>query len=101
MKTQTCSRSKDDGHSVHWSGRRLYTIHELALLQGGSKEMRFVGTLTEQARQVGNAFPSIAAGEIYKMVMKSLKRADDQDRQKDLIDPVVLAGSSAEHAISL
>ncbi|KAM3496513.1 hypothetical protein MY3957_000353 [Beauveria namnaoensis] len=44
-------------NSYHPSGRRDFTLRELACLQGFPKSHRFVGTLTKIRRQIGNAFP--------------------------------------------
>ncbi|KAM3479053.1 hypothetical protein MY5147_001917 [Beauveria neobassiana] len=44
-------------NSYHPSGRRDFTLRELACLQGFPKSHRFVGTWTKIRRQIGNAFP--------------------------------------------
>ncbi|PNS14135.1 Modification methylase SinI [Sphaceloma murrayae] len=84
LGTFTCTRNKDARHNIHWNGRRYWTIHELLLLQGAPLTYRLKGSLTTKLKQIGNAFPSIAAEKIYSECVKSLRATDRADATADL-----------------
>lgn len=84
LGTFTCRRSTKERHNIHWSGTRFWTIHELLLLQGFPQNYRLKGNLTAKLRQIGNAFPPVAAELIYRECIKSLSETDREDARADL-----------------
>ncbi|PSK34320.1 Modification methylase SinI [Elsinoe australis] len=84
LGTFTCARSTKERHNIHWDGTRFWTIHELLLLQGAPLNYRLKGSLTTKLRQIGNAFPSVAAEQIYRECIKSLQETDREDARADL-----------------
>ncbi|KAM3496415.1 hypothetical protein MY3957_000255 [Beauveria namnaoensis] len=66
-------------NSYHPSGRRDFTLRELACLQGFPKSHRFVGTLTKIRRQIGNAFPPNTVYVLYKHLHDWLLKVDNID----------------------
>ncbi|KAM3461989.1 hypothetical protein NHJ6243_004443 [Beauveria neobassiana] len=66
-------------NSYHPSGRRDFTLRELACLQGFPKSHRFVGTWTKIRRQIGNAFPPNTVYVLYKHLHDWLLKEDKID----------------------
>ncbi|OAA40157.1 C-5 cytosine methyltransferase DmtA [Beauveria brongniartii RCEF 3172] len=66
-------------NSYHPSGRRDFTLRELACLQGFPKTHEFVGTLTKIRRQIGNAFPPNTVYVLYKHLHDWLLKEDNVD----------------------
>ncbi|KAM3511798.1 hypothetical protein MY11210_004553 [Beauveria gryllotalpidicola] len=64
-------------NSYHPSGRRDFTLRELACLQGFPKTHRFVGTMTKIRRQIGNAFPPNTVYVLYKHLHDWLLKEDN------------------------
>ncbi|KAM3566178.1 hypothetical protein ARSEF4850_000846 [Beauveria asiatica] len=64
-------------NSYHPSGRRDFTLRELACLQGFPKTHEFVGTLTKIRRQIGNAFPPNTVHVLYKHLHDWLLKQDN------------------------
>ncbi|KAI0118382.1 S-adenosyl-L-methionine-dependent methyltransferase [Nemania sp. FL0031] len=61
---------------AHPSGRRNFTARELALIQGFPKRHKFVGSITQINRQIGNAFPPVVVEALYGHIRKWLLRQD-------------------------
>ncbi|KAJ8131979.1 hypothetical protein O1611_g1648 [Lasiodiplodia mahajangana] len=61
---------------AHPSGRRNFTPRELALIQGFPKSYKFVGSITQVNRQIGNAFPPVVVETLYRHLRKRLLRQD-------------------------
>ncbi|KAF2155618.1 S-adenosyl-L-methionine-dependent methyltransferase [Myriangium duriaei CBS 260.36] len=95
LGTITCGRSAKEPHNYHWSGLRFWTPHELKILQGAPPTFQLKGCQTDMLRQVGNAFPCIAAEQIYKEVVQSLRKTNAEDRN------VGMSGSSPDVAIAV
>ncbi|MDI1490875.1 MAG: hypothetical protein OHK93_002080 [Ramalina farinacea] len=67
------------GQLWHPSGRRAFTLREIACLQGFPLEHEF-GTVGVR-KQIGNAVPPIVAKVIFETIIKHLKKVDsDQTR---------------------
>ena len=62
--------------SYHPSGLRNFTARELALLQGFPLEYLFAGSTSEVKKQVGNAFPPLAAEALFREIAKTLEAFD-------------------------
>lgn len=60
----------------HFSGRRAYTLRELACLQGFPVVHRFEGNATAIRKQIGNAFPPCVSKVILEHLVKHLERTD-------------------------
>ncbi|KUI54465.1 Modification methylase HphIA [Cytospora mali] len=60
----------------HFSGKRQYTLRELACLQGFPVVHRFEGNLTGIRKQIGNAFPPCVAGVFLEHIRRQLERTD-------------------------
>ncbi|KAK4569509.1 hypothetical protein LTR86_003272 [Recurvomyces mirabilis] len=58
------------------SGKRTFTLQELALLQGFLPTHKFAGGITAIKRQIGNAVPGCVAKTIFEAVIESLKETD-------------------------
>lgn len=79
LSTIMCSGSESETR-LHYSGQRRWTVHELSLLNGGSRSYVVLGdSYAKQVRQVGNAFCTLAAKKIYEKVVESLRRTDAVD----------------------
>ncbi|KAI1427431.1 S-adenosyl-L-methionine-dependent methyltransferase [Xylaria sp. FL1777] len=61
---------------AHPSGKRNFTLRELAAIQGFPREHNFVGTKTQINRQIGNAFPPVVVEILYRHLKKWLLRQD-------------------------
>ncbi|KAK8166626.1 S-adenosyl-L-methionine-dependent methyltransferase, partial [Phyllosticta citrichinensis] len=68
--------TNNEGDVYHWSGRRKYTIREMACLQGFPTYHQFVGTRSDMRRQIGNAVPPNVFAKIMAECIKVLKRVD-------------------------
>lgn len=55
------------GHPIY---NRALTVHEASLLQGFPRSFRFHGSLSQKARQVGNAVPPPIGNAIGKCIMR-------------------------------
>lgn len=64
-------------NAYHPSGRRDYTLRELACLQGFPKSHCFVGTMTKIRRQIGNAFPPNTVFVLYNHLHEWLMKEDN------------------------
>ncbi|KAF2223514.1 S-adenosyl-L-methionine-dependent methyltransferase [Elsinoe ampelina] len=111
LGTFTCTRNRRFRHNIHWFGKRFWTIHELLLLQGAPARYRLKGNLTTKLKQIGNAFPSIAAEQFYRECVKSLQATDREDamrlrgRREETVASVQIqpppAGSSPDRPIAI
>lgn len=76
-KTITTSGGQDNYHP---SGRRTMTDREVACLQTFPRSYRFYRKGVR--KQVGNAFPPMAAQAIYEAAKRSLQETDEQEMQE-------------------
>lgn len=63
----------------HPSGKRLYTVCEMKLIQTFPLDFEFIGNKTSCSRQIGNAVPPLAAKAWFTEVRKSLASADEAE----------------------
>ena len=73
--SQRPSKTIDTGHRnhFHYKFNRIPTVRENARLQSFPDSFRFIGTRTQQNRQVGNAVPPLLGYNIGKRLIKYLK----------------------------
>ncbi|KAM0698470.1 hypothetical protein Q7P36_001937 [Cladosporium allicinum] len=69
---------------LHPSGKRSFTLFELAALQGFLPKHRFYGNKTQIRTQIGNAVPSMFAKQLFEHIIKSLQ---ESDRKRSLWKP--------------
>ncbi|KAI3320816.1 S-adenosyl-L-methionine-dependent methyltransferase [Xylariaceae sp. AK1471] len=60
----------------HPSGQRNFTLRELACIQGFPRSHKFIGTMTQISRQIGNAFPPVVVETLYRHLWKWLLEQD-------------------------
>lgn len=74
------SRTIDTGHRnyFHYEYNRIPTIRESARLQSFPDDFVFVGTRTQQSRQVGNAVPPILGRAIAKHILSILSHGNQK-----------------------
>jgi DNA (cytosine-5)-methyltransferase 1 len=65
-----------DGATPHPSGKRTFTLFELAALQGFLPTHQFFGTATDIRKQIGNAVPSMFAKALFERITQSLQESD-------------------------
>lgn len=73
------SRTIDTGHRnhFHYKWNRVPTVRENARLQSFPDTFRFLGTKTQQNRQVGNAVPPLLAQALAEKIAKHLEGTDE------------------------
>ena len=66
------------GDNYHPSGKRNYTIRELASLQTFPIIHSFAGArgVTAARHQIGNAVPPVLARALFRTIVRSLKESD-------------------------
>lgn len=72
------SRTIDTGHRnhFHYKYNRVPTIRENARLQSFPDDFVFLGTKTQQNRQVGNAVPPLLTYNLAKQILKQLQSSE-------------------------
>lgn len=75
------SKTIDTGHRnhFHYEYNRIPTVRENARLQSFPDDFVFLGTRTQQNRQVGNAVPPILGYHIGRQIMSFLKKNHEQE----------------------
>ncbi|KAH9826696.1 S-adenosyl-L-methionine-dependent methyltransferase [Teratosphaeria destructans] len=69
----TCSGGETD---IHPSGKRSFTLRELALLQSFPANHRFYGLKGSIKKQIGNAVPSCFGKALFEEIVRSLRETD-------------------------
>ncbi|KAF2149358.1 S-adenosyl-L-methionine-dependent methyltransferase [Myriangium duriaei CBS 260.36] len=97
-KTGTMTTHGLEKPNNHWTGRP-WEPDQLKVLQGAPNTFHLDPSLSksDKMRQLGNAFPSIAAEAICRQVVESLRRTDADDRKQDNLESG--AGLRADYAI--
>ncbi|KAL7622614.1 hypothetical protein AAE478_008127 [Parahypoxylon ruwenzoriense] len=84
-RTITCNGGVGN---YHYNGRRDFTLREYAVLQGFPVDYRFVAP--DKKRQIGNAFPPLTVGTLFKHLRKWLEHKDrvypNQDEDSESSD---------------
>lgn len=83
-------------NAYHPSGRRDFTLRELACLQGFPKRHRFVGTKTKIRRQIGNAFPPNTVYVLYKHLHEWLLKEDGVGSSRMREDDVMIIDDDSD-----
>ena len=80
-KSDRPSRTIDTGHrnNFHYKWNRCPTVRESARLQSFPDDFVFLGTKTQQDRQVGNAVPCLMAKAIGIQILKYLDLNEKKD----------------------
>lgn len=100
-RTLTCGGAQG---CYHPSGRRAFTIRELATLQTFPTRYRFPRNInaTDAKRQIGNAFPPRAAKVLFSHIRKWLENTDTDGGDGSVLDdegPPIMALDDAEREV--
>lgn len=83
-RTITCSGGE---RNYHPSGRRGFTNREFACLQTFPLEHLFGPK--EVRKQIGNAVPPVLAKAIYREIIKSLRKTDEEELMSEQEDVLI------------
>ena len=83
------------GAYIHPNQDRVLSVREAARLQAFPDRVQFLGSMTEQYEQVGNAVPPLFAKAIGQQVEKVLK-----SRENGALVATGLAGKTSQHELS-
>jgi site-specific DNA-cytosine methylase len=75
-RTQVGTVTTQGSVMCHPSGRRAFTLRELACIQSFPKKHKFLGTFTQINRQIGNAFPPSVVKILYQSLRTWLLEQD-------------------------
>ncbi|KAK4987214.1 hypothetical protein LTR66_007656 [Elasticomyces elasticus] len=78
---KSCITTNGGESNHHWSGKRTFTMRELACLQGFPVDHKFVGGKTQVQRQIGNAVPPVVMEPVFREIIRSLE-ASDREAEK-------------------
>jgi DNA (cytosine-5)-methyltransferase 1 len=76
------------GDNVHYSGKRTYTVRELASFQGIGSDFHFTGSVSEAKKQCGNVWPP-GSNTAYFRVWAAHREAFDNgylDAEDEVLD---------------
>ena len=98
----TCITTGGGEKNYHPSGKRHYTIRELASLQTFPLEHNFAQvTKTTLKKQVGNAVPPIFAHRLMETVVKALRKADGLPEEVPVADVEERRGGNTQSVAGL
>ncbi|GAB7346635.1 hypothetical protein MBLNU459_g1771t2 [Dothideomycetes sp. NU459] len=71
-----CITTSGGDDNCHWSGKRAFSLRELASLQGFPTDHVFCGRPTSVRKQIGNAVPPLVYRAICKEITRTLRATD-------------------------
>jgi len=80
--TLTTSPAQKQTERIHPEETRPFTVREYARIQTFPDDWQFIGGLSSQYKQIGNAVPVKLAEELGKEIIKALERKSPKDFQR-------------------
>lgn len=95
--TLTCSPAQKQTERCHPDETRPFTVREYARIQTFPDDWKFIGSISQQYKQIGNAVPVNLAKEIGYSIVKFLNTCYDKDHENLLsisLDKASIVSSS-------
>lgn len=81
--TLTCSPAQKQTERCHPDETRPFTVREYARIQTFPDEWKFIGSISQQYKQIGNAVPCNLGKEIGYSIIKFLNRVYSKSNESD------------------
>ena len=88
--TLTCSPAQKQTERCHPEETRPFTVREYARIQTFPDDWKFIGSISQQYKQIGNAVPVLMAEKIAEGIKKELDEYSLKTHKSEILEKINL-----------